>query len=93
MENYNTFRQEDNVLIHTRILDAPRTLVWKVFTESEHIKNWWGPDGFSLTTKKMTVSPGQVWDFVMHGMGKDWQNKIEYVEVKKPSLLSYRHSG
>lgn len=29
----------------------------------------------------------------MHGMGQDWDNKIEYVEVKKPSLLSYKHSG
>ena len=26
-------------------------------------------------------------------MGRDWVNKIEYVEVKKPSLLSYKHSG
>lgn len=29
----------------------------------------------------------------MHGMGRDWGNKIEYIEVKKPSLISYRHSG
>lgn len=29
----------------------------------------------------------------MHGMGQDWGNKIEYVEVKRPSLLSYKHSG
>src|SRR5450432_4780260 len=41
----------------------------------------------------MTVAPGQIWDFIMHGMGKDWENKIEYTEVKKPSLLSYKHSG
>lgn len=26
-------------------------------------------------------------------MGRDWDNKIEYVEVIKPSLLSYKHSG
>ena len=41
----------------------------------------------------MNVEPGKVWDFIMHGMGRDWDNKIEYVEVKKPSLLSYKHSG
>jgi len=93
MDNQNTFKQEDNVLIHTRLLDAPRDLVWEVWTEPQHIKEWWGPDGFSLTTKSMNVAPGQVWDFVMHGMGQDWDNKIEYLEVRRPSLLSYRHSG
>jgi len=93
MEKYNTFTQEDNVLIHTRILNAPRDLVWEVWTNPSHIKEWWGPDGFSLTTNEMTVEPGKVWAFVMHGMGKDWDNKIEYVEVIKPALLSYKHSG
>lgn len=91
MEKYNSFRQEENVLIHTRILDAPRGLVWEVWTNPEHIKEWWGPNGFSLTTKSMTVAPGKIWDFIMHGMGRDWDNKIQYLEVKKPSFLSYKH--
>jgi uncharacterized protein YndB with AHSA1/START domain len=61
MQNkYNTFKQEDNFLIQTRILDAPRELVWEVWTNPEHIKEWWGPDGFSLTTKLMQVEPGKV---------------------------------
>lgn len=93
MDKYNTFRQEENIIIHTRILNAPRDLVWKVWTTPEHIKEWWGPNGFSLTTKSMTVKPGNTWEFIMHGMGQDWDNKIEYVEVQKPSMLSYKHSG
>ena len=93
MEKYNSFRQEDNVLIHTRLLDAPRELVWEVWTNPEHIKEWWGPDGFSLTTKAMNVEPGKTWEFIMHGWGKDWDNKVEYTEVIKPSLISYKHSG
>lgn len=93
MNQYNTFKQEENVLIHTRILDAPRDLVWEVWTNPEHIKEWWGPNGFSLTTTSMNVEPGKNWDFIMHGMGRDWDNKIQYLEVKKPSLLSYKHSG
>lgn len=93
MEQYNTFKQEDNILVHTRILDAPRELVWEVWTNPEHIKEWWGPDGFSLTTESMNVEPGKNWAFIMHGMGRDWVNKIEYVEVIKPSLLLYKHSG
>lgn len=93
METYNTFKQEGNVLVHTRLLDAPRELVWEVWTDPNHIKEWWGPDGFSLTTSSMTVEPGRTWEFIMHGWGKDWDNRIEYIEVIKPSLLSYKHSG
>lgn len=93
MKKHNTFKQEDNILIHTRILDAPRELVWEVWTSPEHIQEWWGPNGFTLTTKYMTVEPDKTWDFIMHGMGRDWDNKIEYIEVKKPSLLVYKHSG
>jgi uncharacterized protein YndB with AHSA1/START domain len=93
MENYNSFKQEENMLIHTRILDAPRDLVWEVWTNPEHIKEWWGPNGFTLTTKSMNVEPNKNWNFIMHGMGQDWDNLIEYIEVVKPSLLSYLHSG
>jgi len=93
MEKYNTFKQEENILIHTRILDAPRNLVWEVWTTPAHLKEWWGPDGFSLTIKSMNVEPGKILDSIMHGWGQDWDSKIEYLEVIKPSLLSYIHFG
>lgn len=93
MNQYNTFKLEDNIITHTRLLDAPRELVWEVWTNPEHIKEWWGPNDFTLTTKSMNAEPGKTWEFIMHGMGRDWNNKIEYVEVVKPSLLSYKHSG
>ena len=80
-------------LVISRVFNAPRELVWKVWTEPGHIKQWWGPNGFTNTIFQMDVKPGGVWDFIMHGMGRDWDNKIEYIEVKKPSLLSYKHSG
>lgn len=94
MEKGNSaFRQEGNQLIHTRLLNAPRELVWEVWTNPEHIKEWWGPDGFTLTHKSMEVKPGKVWDFVMHGMGRDFGNIVQYIEVVKPALLSYKHAG
>ena len=36
-------------LVITRLLNAPRKLVWMVFTEAEHIAKWWGPTGFTNT--------------------------------------------
>ena len=57
----------DREIVATRIFDAPRELVWKVWTEQEHIGQWWGPKGFTTTTYSMDVRPGGVWRFVMHG--------------------------
>ncbi|MDJ0740442.1 MAG: SRPBCC domain-containing protein [Gammaproteobacteria bacterium] len=30
-------------LTMTRLLDAPRELVWQAWTDPEHVQNWWGP--------------------------------------------------
>ena len=75
-----------------RVFDAPRELVWKMFTEPAHISKWWGPIGFTTTTSEMNVKPGGVWQHVMHGPdGRDSPNKIVYVEVVKPESIVYDH--
>ena len=35
----------------SRVFDAPRDLVWKCFTEPEHMKQWWGPKGVTVTVR------------------------------------------
>lgn len=78
----------------TRLLNAPQELVWEVWTKPEHITHWWGPNGFSVTTHEMSLKPGGVWRFMMHGPdGRDYPNKIVFIEVKKPELLVYKHTG
>jgi uncharacterized protein YndB with AHSA1/START domain len=90
----NTALVGDREIAATRILDAPRELVWEVWTDPEHVVKWWGPNGFTTTTYSMEVKPGGVWRFVMHGPdGRDYQNKITYLEVVKPERLVYKHGG
>lgn len=77
-----------------RFFKAPRKLVWEMWTNPEHITNWWGPNGFTTTTFKMELKPGGVWRFVMHDPGgRDFQNKIIYIDVVERKLLIYKHSG
>lgn len=76
----------------TRVFDAPRELVWSCFTEPQHVKEWWGPNGFANTIHKMDVVPGGEWLLTMHGPdGTDYPNKIKYVEIIKPEKLIYDH--
>lgn len=84
----------DREIVTTRVFDAPRELVFSAWTDPRHVSHWWGPRGFSTTTSEMSVRPGGVWRFVMHGPdGTDYQNKIVYVEVARPERLVYEHVG
>ncbi|MDB5309464.1 MAG: hypothetical protein JWO38_3666 [Gemmataceae bacterium] len=84
----------DREIVITRVIDAPRDLVFSAWTDPEHVSRWWGPRGFTTTTSRMDVSPGGVWRFVMHGPdGRDYQNKIVFSEVVKPERLVYAHGG
>ena len=85
----NTAERE---LTISRLLNAPRELVWEVWTKAEHIKNWWGPTGFTNTIFSMDVKPGGVWDFIMHGPdGTDYKNKSIYKEIIKPERIVFEH--
>ncbi|HTQ75576.1 MAG TPA: SRPBCC domain-containing protein [Burkholderiales bacterium] len=84
----------DREIAATRVLDAPRELVWKAWTDPEHIAKWWGPNGFTTTTFSMDLRPGGVWRYVMHGPdGRDYQNKVTYIEVVEPERLVYKLGG
>jgi uncharacterized protein YndB with AHSA1/START domain len=83
----------DRELVFTKILNAPCELVFDAWTNPNHVEKWWGPTGFTTTTKEMQVKPGGVWRFTMHGPdGRDYPNKIEFLEVVRPEKLTYRHS-
>lgn len=84
----------DREIVLSRVLAAPRELVWRVWTDPQHLAEWWGPRGFRTTTKAMAVAPGKDWRYVMHGPdGRDYENRIHYLEVEAPARLRYKHGG
>src|SRR4051812_32810373 len=84
----------DREIAATRIFDAPRQLVWQAWTNPRHIAQWWGPKGFTTTTFSMEVKPGGAWRYVMQGPdGRDYQNKVTFVEVVEPERIVFKHGG
>jgi uncharacterized protein YndB with AHSA1/START domain len=83
---------KDRELIITRKLNAPIELVWELWTQPEHIANWWGPNGFTNTISTMDVTPGGEWNLVMHGPdGTDYVNKSIFKEVIHHKRIVYEH--
>jgi len=84
----------DREIVITRVVDAPRELVWEAWTNPEHVVHWWGPRGFTTTIQKMDVRPGGVWQHVMHGPdGTNYPNKSIFKEVVRPERIVYSHGG
>lgn len=96
MENPKSSAQnpdwKDRELLLSRKLNAPIELVWEVWTNPEHIANWWGPDGFSNTITKMDVTEGGEWNLVMHGPdGANYPNKSIFLEIVPFKKIVYEH--
>lgn len=82
----------DREIVVTRVIAAPRELVFRTFTDAEHVSKWWGPRGFRTTTHSQELRPGGQWRFTMHGPdGTDYENLVTYKRIEAPSLLQYEH--
>ncbi len=78
----------DREIVVTRVIDAPRELVFAAFTEREHIEQWWAPRG--ATTHEMDVKPGGIWRYSQPGRdGSLNPFKIKFIELDKPARLVY----
>jgi uncharacterized protein YndB with AHSA1/START domain len=84
----------DREIVISRVFDAPRELVWEAWTNPEHVAQWWGPNGFTTTIKKMDFRVGGVWKHVMHGPdGIDYPNSSVFKEIVKPERIVFAHGG
>jgi uncharacterized protein YndB with AHSA1/START domain len=49
---------EKHNLVFNRVFEAPIEQVWKVWSEPEYVKQWWGPRGFTAPLARMDFRPG-----------------------------------
>ena len=93
-KNSIDLQSDPKVILGSRVIGAPRDLVWSVWTDPKHLAQWWGPDGFRTTTSAFDFKAGGVWRFVMHGPdGRDYDNRITFDEIVRPERLRYHHGG
>jgi uncharacterized protein YndB with AHSA1/START domain len=75
-------------LVITRIFEAPRRLVFKMWTEPEHLVRWWGPRGFTTISIRMDVRPGGIWSRSMRAPdGRIIRKYGVYREIVAPERL------
>lgn len=80
---------ESNLII-ARTFDAPRSLVWKMFSQPEHLARWWGPKGLVWVSGTLDFRPGGRFHYCMRGEGGyELWGKFEYHQIEEPNRITW----
>lgn len=81
----------DCEIVSSRIFPVDNVLLFRAWSEPNHLKNWWGPAGFTNTFHEFDFRVGGRWKFVMHGPDKgNYQNECEFTKIITPSLIEWK---
>jgi uncharacterized protein YndB with AHSA1/START domain len=80
----------DHELVITRLIDAPRCLVFKAWTQPEHIARWWGPQGYTTISCQMDIRVGGTYRFGMRSpQGTEHWKRGVYREIVEPERIVF----
>lgn len=90
--------ENEKVLVLERVFEAPRELVFKAFSDPEHLKHWWGPNGWEVPVCRVDFRPGGIWHYGMkcadknqgEYFGMESWGKAVYEEIVAPEKIVYR---
>ena len=83
-------------VVVTRLLDAPRDLVFKAWIDPDQVAQWWGPGGFDIPRERVEIDPrvGGRYHMVMVAPGgKEYPVRQEILELDEPGLIVLRHEA
>ena len=84
----------------TRLLFAPRALVFRAWTDPQHLARWFCPVGFTVSQCELDVRVGGRWCFTMHAddeladrVDRDHPVGGEYLEIEVPARLVFTNNA
>lgn len=91
--NHQATDAEAGEFVFTKVLNAPRELVFKVWSEVEHLKQWWGPTGLEISYAKLDFRPGGYFHYNMRSPeGFEMWGRFEYKEITPPEKIVFVNS-
>jgi uncharacterized protein YndB with AHSA1/START domain len=82
----------DRTIVMRRAFEAPRELVFDAWTKPEHLAQWYGMRGSSLSVCEVDLRPGGKWRLVIRESdGQDYGFGGEYIEVQRPEYIKHTY--
>ena len=83
----------ESALLITRVFNAPRSLVFKAWTEAEHLQHWWGPKGYTWVNSTLDLRPNGIFHYHLRSpQGEEQWGKFVYREITPPERLVFVNS-
>ena len=84
----------DRGIVLSRVIEAPRDLVFVAWTDPAHLPNWFGPAGFKIETREIDVRVGGRWTFDMVAPdGQRWSSRMTFLSIERPDLIEFDHGA
>lgn len=82
----------DPEIVSARTFEAPRSRVFRAFTDPDVLARWWGPAGFTSTFREFDLRPGGAWRFAMRAPdGSTFDLEKRFLEVVPEERIVLRH--
>lgn len=89
----NTWARDREIVL-SRVISAPRAVVFKVWSDPLHLPVWFGPAGFTVETQEIDVRVGGRWRFIYIAPdGSRYENRIIFLTIDAPRLLEIDHGS
>lgn len=84
----------DREIVLSRVISAPRALVFKAWSDPQHLPVWFGPAGFTIETQEIDIRVGGRWRFVMIAPdGTRYDSRMVFLKIDAPRLLQMDHGS
>jgi len=84
----------DREIVLSRVIAVPRNLVFKAWTDPQHLPHWFGPAGFKVETREIDIRAGGRWRFVLVAPdGTRYDSRMVFMKVEAPHLLEVDHGA
>lgn len=80
----------------SQVFDAPRELVFRCYTEPEHIVRWWGPRYLTTVVDVLESRPGGRWRFVQHapdGAEHAFHGVFHRIDAPEQLVYTFEYEG
>lgn len=84
----------DREIVLSRVIDAPRSVVYAAWADPDQIQEWFGPAGMAIETKEIDLKPGGIWRFDMvTADGFRYTNRMVFLRLEAPALIEVEHGS
>jgi uncharacterized protein YndB with AHSA1/START domain len=84
----------DREIVLSRVIDAPRSVVYAAWTDPDQIQSWFGPEGMAIETREIDLRPGGVWRFDMVVRdGPRYGNRMVFLRMESPARIEVEHGS